>query len=148
MLDPARKELHDMGFLADVRYENGDQKVVRYVVSECFARRRAAHELSGSPEEFIAVERLLSEGVRGDVARDLVARHGPGCCLKYAEALPFQANLRNKPGWLRKAIEQGYDIRTSLPPTSPPQERDTAADGKRRREDYAWFFGERSPERW
>jgi hypothetical protein len=44
------------------------------------------------------------------VARDLVARYGPDHCLKYADALPHQKNLRRPAGWLRRAIEEGYEL--------------------------------------
>ncbi len=106
-LDPAHAELEKGGFLEEVCY---DDDGVYYRVSEAFARRRAAFELSGSPEEFIAIERLLAEGLRGDVARDLVAAHGARRCLLCADALSSRSGIRNRPGWLRKAIEENYDL--------------------------------------
>ncbi len=113
VLDPAHGELREKGFLEDVRYDEDDR--VYYRVLEAFARRRAAFELSGNPAEFIAIERLLSEGVRGDVARDLVAKHGAKRCLRCADALPFQSGIRNPAGWLRRAIEEGFELpNTSL----------------------------------
>jgi hypothetical protein len=108
VLDPAHGELREKGFLEEVWYDEDDR--VYYHVSETFARRRAAFELSGSPEEFIAIERLLSEGVRGDVARDLVAKHGAKRCLLCADALAFQSGIRNRAGWLRRAIEESYEL--------------------------------------
>jgi hypothetical protein len=90
-------------------------------------------ELSGDPEEVFAIRRLLAEGVRGDIARDLVARYGSEKCLRYAEALVTQKGIRNRAGWLRKAIEESYDLPETLPlqhptrdagPPSAPNERD------------------------
>jgi hypothetical protein len=71
--------------------------------------------------------------VRGDIARDLVARYGSEKCLRYAEALVTQKGIRNRAGWLRKAIEESYDLPETLPlqhptrdagPPSAPNERD------------------------
>jgi Replication initiator protein A/DnaA N-terminal domain len=118
VLDPAHFELREKGFLENVWYDEDDR--VNYSVSETFARRRAAFELSGSPEEFIAIERLLSEGVRGDVARSLVAKHGAKRCLRCADALPFQSGIRNRAGWLRKAIEEGYELGPTLTSEAHP----------------------------
>ena len=137
VLDPAHRELQETGFLADVWYDEDDH--VYYRVSEAFARRRAAFELSGNPEEFIAIERLLSEGVRGDVARDLVAKHGAKRCLRYAEALPFQAGIRNRAGWLKKAIEEVYEL-PELRSLPGRREQPPSTTSQGRREGYGWFF--------
>ena len=67
------------------------------------------------PGELFAIERLVSEGLRGDVARDLVARHGSERCLHYADALISQRGIRSRPGWLRRAIEEGYELPDTLP---------------------------------
>jgi hypothetical protein len=45
----------------------------------------------------------------------LVARYGSEKCLRYAEALATQKGIRNRGGWLRKAIEEGYDLPETLP---------------------------------
>ena len=37
-------------------------------------------------------------------------RHGPERCLRYAEAVTFRKNVRNRAGWVRKAIENGYEL--------------------------------------
>jgi hypothetical protein len=39
-----------------------------------------------------------------------VYRHGPERCLRYAEAVTFRKNVRNRAGWVRKAIENGYEL--------------------------------------
>ena len=83
---------------------------MRYEVSEAFRRRRQGLELAGTKEELIAIQLLTRSGLRGDVARDLVAKHGPAHCTRYANALPLQKNLRNPAGWLRRAIEEGFEI--------------------------------------
>jgi hypothetical protein len=78
---------------------------------------------------------------------------GPERCLRYAEALPFQKNLRNRPGWLRRAIEEGFEL--DLPPARAgalPNGTPSASENgeslnvsnasERRREDYGWLFAE------
>lgn len=106
-LAPAHNELLEKGFLESVEFIGNE---VKYRVSVEFAQHSRALELSGTPDELIAIERLLSEGVRGDVARDLVAKYGASTCMGYSDALQFQEGIRNRPGWLRKAIENGYEI--------------------------------------
>jgi Replication initiator protein A/DnaA N-terminal domain len=154
-LAPAHEELTDKGFLERVTYRttsNGSY-LVCYEIQEGFSSRRPAPQLDASPETAIAVERLKVEGVRLDVAQDLVARHGPERCVRYAEALPFQKNLRNRPGWLRRAIEEGFELdlppaRAGALPNGTPSasgdgESANAADAsERRREGYVWLFAE------
>jgi hypothetical protein len=111
-LKAAHQELVERGFLSNVLYPEGNS--VRYEISEAFLRRRQGLELSGTREEAIAIQLLTRSGLRGDVARDLVAEHGPAYCTRYANALPNQENLRNPAGWLRRAIEQGFEL--SVPP--------------------------------
>jgi plasmid replication initiation protein len=129
-LSRAHEELTKRGFISEVGYEG---ETIRYRVSGEFARRQKALELSGDPEEVFAIRRLMAEGVRGDIARDLVARYGSEKCLRYAEALVTQKGIRNRAGWLRKAIEESYDLPETLPlqhptqdagPPSAPNERD------------------------
>ena len=112
-LKAAHEELIERGFLSDVLYP--ESSLVRYEVSEAFRRRRQGLELRGTKEEVIAIQLLTRSGLRGDVARDLVAEHGPAYCTRYANALPHQKNLRNPAGWLRRAIEQGFEL------SEPPQ---------------------------
>jgi hypothetical protein len=113
VLKPAHKELEERGFLARVSCEGKTE--VTYEVSAEFARRQKARELSGDPGELFVIERLVSEGLRGDVARDLVARHGSERCLRYTDALESQRGIRSRAGWLRRAIEHGYEL-----PNTPP----------------------------
>ena len=107
-LTAAHEELIERGFLAGVEYE--DKSRIHYAVSEAFRDRRKSLELAGTREEIIAIKLLTESGLRGDVARDLVAKHGPSHCTLYANALPHQRNLRNPAGWLRRAIEEGYEV--------------------------------------
>src|SRR5215217_1821391 len=123
ILEPAHAELRERGFLATVLYEGKTD--VSYEISSEFARRQKARELSGDPGELFAIERLVSEGLRGDVARDLVARHGSDRCLHYADALISQRGIRSRPGWLRRAIEDGYELPDTLP--LPETSTDTSA---------------------
>jgi hypothetical protein len=118
VLEPAHEELTKRGFLSRVSYEGKTD--VSYQISPEFARRQKARELSGDPGELFAIERLVSEGLRGDVARDLVARHGSDRCLRYTDALESQRGIRSRAGWLRRAIEQGYELPdTLLSPDTP-----------------------------
>ncbi len=120
VLEPAHEELKDRGFLSNVGYEGKTD--VAYEISPEFARRQKARELSGDPGELFAIERLVSEGIRGDVARDLVARHGSVRCLRYTDALESQRGLRSRAGWLRRAIEEGYELPDTL--LTPPKPSD------------------------
>lgn len=125
-LAPAHEELQQKGFLEQVTFRKmpDGPNLVCYEIHENFASRRPTARLEASPEVTIAVERLKAEGVRGDVAQHLVAKHGPERCLRFAEAVPFQKNLRNAGGWLRKAIENGYelDVPPAVPSSSPTDE--------------------------
>lgn len=122
-LSAAHKELVEQGFLAAVRYDG--KSGVEYAVSAVFVDRRKGLELAGTREDYIAIKLLTESGLRGDVSRDLVAKHGPERCTRYANLLPYQKNLRNPAGWLRKAIEKGYELddpQTKLPFGSGPRE--------------------------
>ena len=118
-LKAAHEEMIERGFLSRVTYE--EKSAVRYEVSEAFRRRRQGLELAGTKEELIAIQLLTRSGLRGDVARDLVARHGPAHCTRYANALSLQKNLRNPAGWLRRAIEEGFEL------SEPVQHREMSA---------------------
>jgi hypothetical protein len=113
-LQPAHEELLDASFLADVAYT--ESNLVVYTVAEEFRTSREGLELAGTREELIAIQLLTASGMRGDVARDLVARYGPERCTFYSNALPHQKNLRSPAGWLRRAIEEGYEL--DAPPTA------------------------------
>jgi hypothetical protein len=113
----AHGELTQKGFLSKIEY--GEGAGVLYRISPAFARRQKALELSGTPQEMFAIERLMREGVRGDTARDLVVSHGAERCLSHAEALDLQEGIRNRASFLVSAIRKGY----ALPgPPEPDQE--------------------------
>ena len=120
VLRVAHEELREQGFLSAVDDEG--KIAISYRISLEFARRQRARELSGDPGELFAIERLVSEGLRGDVARDLVASHGAKRCLRCADALEVQRDIRNRAGWLRRAIEEGYELPDTLPLPEAPAE--------------------------
>ncbi len=126
-LTAAHEELLEKGFLSGVAYR--ERSLIVYEIAGTFRDRRKGLELAGTQEDFIAIKLLTESGLRGDVARDLVAEHGPGQCTRYANALPHQKNVRNPAGWLRRAIEDGY--RLDPPPSpafpSPEEPREHAA---------------------
>jgi plasmid replication initiation protein len=111
-LEPAHEELTHKGFFKRVSYRKTSQgdNLVCYEIAEDFSNRRPAVQLEATPEVRIAVERLKAEGLRSDAAADLVYRHGPERCLRYAEAVTFRKNVRNRAGWVRKAVENGYEL--------------------------------------
>jgi hypothetical protein len=121
-LQRAHTELQEKGFLSGVEYsehEGTNTTGVLYRISPLFARRQKALELSGTPQEMFAIERLMREGVRGDTARELVVSRGAEGCLRYAEALDTQEGIRNRASFLVSAIRKGY----ALPePQGPDQE--------------------------
>ena len=127
-LKPAHRELIERGFLGGVEYRG--KSGVFYRVSQEFAHRQRARELAGDPGELFAIGRLTSEGIRGDVARDLVAHYGSEKCLRYADALEHQHGIRNRAGWLRRAIEKGFELPEPLPLSlqSAPMERSLFED--------------------
>src|SRR5215210_2620724 len=131
-LAPAHDELRHKGFLERVTYRTtaDDTHLVCYEIQEGFTKRRPALQLESTPEVLFAVERLKSEGVRLDAARQLVAKHGPERCLRYSEAVTFQKNIRNRAGWLRWAIEQApeLDIPVSVAPTTFTKEPEVIAE--------------------
>jgi hypothetical protein len=116
-LAPAHDELRNKGFLERVTYRTtaDEAHFVCYEIQEGFTKRRPAVQLEPTPEVLYAVERLKSEGVRLDAARQLVAKHGPERCLRYCEAVTFQKNIRNRAGWLRWAIEAAPELDIPAP---------------------------------
>ena len=131
-LRKAHGELEEKGFLSGVEYEGNDG--VLYRISQGFARRQKALELSGTPQEMFAIERLMREGVRGDTARDLVVSHGAERCLRYAEALDAQEGIRNRASFLVSAIRKGYALPQPPEPAQEPLEYSLVADAPRERE--------------
>jgi hypothetical protein len=107
---------------------------VLYRISQAFARRQKALELSGTPQEMFAIERLMREGVRGDTARDLVVSHGAERCLHYAEALDTQEGIRNRASFLVSAIRKGYALPEPPEPAQETQETSRIADAPQERE--------------
>ncbi len=137
----AHEELVERGFLSKVEYAGKSE--VTYRVSRDFARKQKARELSGSPEEMFAIERLIREGVRGNTARDLVAEYGSARCNFYLDALPHQRNIDNPGGWLRWAIQTGPELNIPAPEpeplfpehADPPTPRTTPGNGLELRPD-------------
>lgn len=127
-LEPAHEELTHKGFFERVTYRKTSEgdNLVCYAIAEDFSNRRPAVQLEATPEVRIAVERLKAEGLRSDAAEDLVYRHGPERCLRYAEAVTFRKNVRNRAGWVRKAIENGYEL--DVPDALPGGALDTDLD--------------------
>jgi plasmid replication initiation protein len=119
-LAPAHEELRQKGFIEEVTYrKTGEGKhLVCYEIHAGFSSRRPTPQPHQSPEDKIAFERLKAEGLRAVVAQDLVATHGPERCSRYVEAVAFQKHIRNRAGWLRKAIQNGYEL-DAPPPAAP-----------------------------
>jgi len=131
-LTRAHGELEEKGFLSGVEY--GADAGVLYRISPTFARRQKALELSGTPQEMFAIERLMREGVRGDTARDLVVSHGAEGCLRYADALDLQEGIRNRASFLVSAIRKGYAFPEPPAPAQEPLEPSLAAEALRETE--------------
>ena len=127
-LRKAHSELEEKGFLLGVEYE-GNTDVLLYRISQAFARRQKALELSGTPQEMFAIERLMREGVRGDTARELVVSHGAERCLRYAEALDAQEGIRNRASFLVSAVRKGYALPEPPEPAQEPLEYSLIAYG-------------------
>ena len=132
VLKKAHEELEEKGFLAGVEYEGNAGMVYR--ISQTFARRQKALELSGTPQEMFAIERLMREGVRGDTARDLVVSKGAEKCLRYAEVLDTQEGIRNRASFLVSAIRKGYAFPEPPELVEEPLESPLVADASQERE--------------
>ena len=111
-LQKAHDELVERQFLSRVEYAS--KTGLAYRVSQEFARRQKARELSGDPKEIFAIERLVREGVEGNVARELVVGHGPERCIFYANAVDAQKNVRGRAGWIVAAIKEGWTVRDAV----------------------------------
>lgn len=114
-LSPAHAELAAQEFLEDVHYRktNGGEYAV-YQISDAYQDRKSLQTDSMSRDETFCFKRLKAEGVSAVAAEDMVFTYGPGRVMQYIEALPYQRNLRNPAGWLRRAVEQSYEL--DLPP--------------------------------
>lgn len=121
-LAPAHEELISKRFLQGVMYrKKHGSEYVGYEITESFhARRSAVAERNPSGDEVFCAQRLQAEGMARDTAEELVAEHGTGRVNHYVDALPYQKNVRNPAGWLRKAIENGYEL--DVPPPATPDE--------------------------
>jgi hypothetical protein len=86
-LRKAHGELEEKGFLSGVEYE-GNAGVL-YRISQAFARRQKALELSGTPQERFALERLMREGVRGTSSSPTGPR---GACATPRPSTPKRAS--------------------------------------------------------
>lgn len=124
-LKPAHRELMKAGFLQDVQLQG---ELVRYEIAEEFARQQRSRDVFSDPGQAIALELLLGERVRGDVARELVLEHGPDRCIRYTKALPYQKIERSRSGWLIRAIREGYELQDDQ---LPPAEENVGNDGGR-----------------
>jgi DnaA N-terminal domain len=151
-------ELIEKDFLEQVDYRKGDDgEFASYKLTESFHARRAAVAFEPrTGDEFFCVQRLKAEGMGAETAEHLVSAYGPARVMHYVEALPYQKNLRNPAGWLRKAIEKGYELDVppagagalpnGTPSTSSNGGSANAADpSERRLEDYGWLFAEDEP---
>jgi len=131
-LAPAHEELISKGFLKGVAYRKNDggQEYAVYEITEDFhARRVAVASRSLNADELFCVQQVQAEGMARETAEELVATHGAARVMHYVEALPHQKNIRNPAGWLRKAIENNYELdmppalfgasQDELPPPSP-----------------------------
>lgn len=58
-----------------------------------------------------------------DAAEEMVSVYGHARVIQYVEALPHQRNVRNLAGWLRRAIDNCYEL--DLPPADSRQEADS-----------------------
>ena len=147
VLKPAHTELTEKGYLAGVDYLAGNR--IAFRITQSFAKRKRALEFRGTPEDLIAIQTLRDEGISGEVARDLVACYGSRHCLKYADAVPHQKNLHSPAGWLRRAIEESYELdpppavssaASSTASLQSAEEKSQEAASARRREGYNWLF--------
>jgi hypothetical protein len=116
-LAPAHEELVSKGFLRGVSYRKNDagQEYAAYEITEDFqARRAAVASRALSADELFGVQRLQAEGMARETAEGLVSAHGTARVMHYVEALPHQKKIRNPAGWLKKAIENNYEL--DMPP--------------------------------
>jgi plasmid replication initiation protein len=122
-LAPAHAELIANEFLESVIYSKGSEgESAVYRISPTYHERRSIDSQSLSRDETFCVQRLKAEGMAVDTAEEMVVKYGAGSIMQYVEALAQQRNVRNPAGWLRKAIESGYEL--DLPPASSSSQFD------------------------
>lgn len=124
-LTPAHQELIEKRFLDGVVYRKSSEgERVTYRISDSFRTKKLpSHHTPRTEEELFCIQRLRAEGIDSSIAESLVSRFGRDRAMHYVDALPYRKNLRNPAGWLRKAIENGYDLDlppAATPPTDPP----------------------------
>jgi plasmid replication initiation protein len=116
-LAPAHTELIEKDFFKRVSYrKSGGNEFASYEITEGFYARRAVSVLEHPRgDEVFCIQRLKAEGMGSNAAEELVAKHGSERCMRYAEAVAFQKNIRNRAGWLRWAIEQAPELDLPAP---------------------------------
>lgn len=116
-LAPAHAELISQQFLEEVGYRKaGKAEYAVYRISDSYQARRAIEPDSMSRDEIFCIKRLKAEGMSAETAEQMVLDYGTGRIMQYVEALPHQRNIKNPAGWLRRAIQQGFEL--DLPPAS------------------------------
>lgn len=111
-LEPAHEALVRVGYLASVFHEGrARDRVARYVLDPAYAeaRKRAARRRAAlDPEEVVARECLIAEGVSVAVADRLIATAGPEGVLRAADLLSASpaGSIGNPAGWLVRVIER------------------------------------------
>ena len=111
-LERHHPELVERGFLESAEISDGYEVV--YKIDPRFVSRQRHLQLADDPRDRAAIERLMSFKVREAAARKLVALRGARVCERYVDALPHQAKVRNKAGWLKTYIEG--DLNGPFPP--------------------------------
>lgn len=116
-LRPAHDELREKGFLEKVDYRRTDEsEFAVYEITESFRARRAAVLEQMNNDQIYCVQRLVAEGMARDTAEELVSSFGSGRVMHFVEALPYQKKVRNPAGWLKRAIQNNFEL--DMPPVS------------------------------
>jgi hypothetical protein len=111
-LTDAHRELERMGFLQGAEFVGtGRGKArVEYLLAPNFGRRRLLDVVVSDGEGREAVELLHSFHLSREEAAALVAEHGAETCIRNAEALPHQKNVRNPAGFLKRSLSEGWSL--------------------------------------
>lgn len=121
-LKSAHEQLKEIGYLSDVKLRNG---WVTYQVAPAFKHRRKIQEFASDATQVVAIERLLVERVRPEMALELVEQYGAERCMRYADALSYQEGVRNRPGWLVEAIKNEWSIEEPILPLHGNQDSES-----------------------
>lgn len=124
-LKSAHEQLKEIGYLSDVQIRNG---WVTYKVSPAFKHRRKIQEFASDATQVVAIERLVAERVRPEMALELVEKYGAQRCRRYADALAYQEGVRNRPGWLVEAIKNEWSIEEPLVLLHDEREMERSSD--------------------